>query len=52
MIPMRDGIKLATDIFLPVHGDGRIVDANEQVPALLVRTSYDKTAPEWDDVIP
>ena len=52
MIPMRDGIRLATDIYLPEHGDGRPVDASEQVPALLVRTSYDKTAPEWDDVIP
>ena len=52
MMPMRDGIKLATDIFLPCHGDGRVVDVSEQVPALLVRTSYDKTAPEWDDVIP
>ena len=52
MIPMRDGVRLATDIYLPCHGDGRPVDASEQVPALLVRTSYDKTAPEWDDVIP
>ena len=52
MMPMRDGIRLATDIFLPCHGDGRVVDSTEQVPALLVRTSYDKTAPEWDDVIP
>ena len=23
MVPMRDGTKLATDIFLPTHGDGR-----------------------------
>ena len=52
MIPMRDGVRLATDIYLPCHGDGTVVDGKEKVPALLVRTSYDKTAPEWDDVFP
>ena len=52
MMPMRDGIRLATDIYLPCHGDGKVVDEKEPVPALIVRTSYDKTAPEWDDVIP
>ena len=51
MMPMRDGIRLATDIFLPCHGDGRVVDASEKVPALLVRTSYDKTAPEYYESI-
>ena len=50
MVPMRDGVRLATDIYRPCHGDGRLLE--EPVPALLVRTSYDKTAPEWDDVIP
>ena len=50
MVPMRDGVRLATDIYRPVHGDGSQVD--EEIPALLVRTSYDKTAPEWDDVFP
>ena len=50
MIPMRDGVRLATDIYLPCHGDGSLLE--EQVPALLVRTSYDKTSSEWDDVIP
>ena len=52
MIQMRDGVRIATDIYLPCHGDGTVVDGKEKVPALLVRTSYDKTAPEWDDVIP
>ena len=47
---MRDGVRLATDIYRPCHGDGRLLE--EPVPALLVRTSYDKTAPEWDDVFP
>ena len=50
MIPMRDGVRLATDIYLPCHGDGSLLA--EQVPVLLVRTSYDKTSSEWDDVIP
>ena len=50
MIPMGDGVHLATDIYLPCHGDGSLLE--DEVPALLVRTSYDKTAPEWDDVIP
>ena len=50
MIPMRDGIKLATDIYYPCHGDGLI--PREKLPTLLVRTSYDKTAPEWDDIYP
>lgn len=49
-MPMRDGIKLAADIYMPVHGDGRAL--GEKVPALLVRTSYDKSAPEWDEVAP
>ena len=50
MITMRDGIKLATDIYFPCHGDGTI--PKEKLPTLLVRTSYDKTAPEWDDIYP
>ncbi len=50
MVPMRDGTKLATDIYRPAHGDGRPIE--EPIPTLLVRTSYDKSAPEWDDVWP
>ena len=50
MIPMRDGVRLATDIYRPAHGNGRPID--DKVPVLLVRTSYDKSAPEWDDVWP
>ena len=34
MIPMRDGVRLATDIYLP--------DAADKVPALINRTPYDK----------
>lgn len=36
MVPMRDGVRLATDIFLP-EGDG-------PWPVLMERTPYDKTA--------
>ena len=50
MIPMRDGVKLATDIYRPSNGKGDPVDF--KVPAILVRTSYDKTSNEWDDVWP
>ena len=39
MIPMRDGIRLATDIFFPAR-DGRIVGG--QLPSLLYRTPYRK----------
>ncbi len=49
MVPMRDGVRLATDVYRPAL-DGRPIE--EPVPALLVRTSYDKTASEWDDVWP
>ena len=41
MVPMRDGVRLATDIYRPAR-DGRPV--KEPLPALLYRTPYDKTA--------
>jgi putative CocE/NonD family hydrolase len=37
MIPMRDGVKLATDIYFPIGEDSRW-------PVILIRTSYDKKA--------
>ncbi len=40
MVPMRDGVKLATDIYLPAK-DGKFVGG--QFPAVMVRTPYDKT---------
>lgn len=40
MIPMRDGVKLATDIYRPAK-DGQ--PAQGKFPALLIRTPYDKT---------
>lgn len=38
MVPMRDGVRLATDVFRPDSGD-------EPLPALLHRTPYDRTSP-------
>ena len=43
MIPMRDGVRLAADIYRPARG-GEVLPG--PFPALLVRTSYDKQA-EW-----
>ena len=42
MVPMRDGVKLATDIYRP-QANGRAVSA--RLPVLLHRTPYDKSAP-------
>ena len=42
MIPMRDGVRLAADIYLPsFHGE----TASGEFPVILERTPYDKTAP-------
>jgi uncharacterized protein len=38
MVPMRDGVRLATDIYRPEHQD--------RVPTLLARTPYDKSGIE------
>ena len=48
MIPMRDGVRLASDVHFPVSADG--VRIAEPTPVLLVRTSYDKSKDEWDEV--
>ena len=39
MVPMRDGVQLATDLYLPASGGARLA---ESLPALLHRTPYDK----------
>ncbi len=41
MIPMRDGVRLATDIYRPAQG-GRPVE--RRFPVILERTPYDKSA--------
>lgn len=35
IVPMRDGVKLATDVYVPI-------DINESLPVIFVRTPYDK----------
>ena len=42
MIPMRDGVQLAADIYFPSTGDQI---AHGEFPVILERTPYDKTAP-------
>jgi putative CocE/NonD family hydrolase len=39
MVAMRDGTKLATDIYLPAHNDQPL---NEKFPVILTRTPYNK----------
>src|SRR5579883_1361974 len=49
MIPMRDGVRLAADIYRPARG-GKPVPG--RWPTLLGRTSYDKTSPWlWVDPV-
>lgn len=49
MIPMRDGVRLAADIYHPTV-DGEI--AQGRLPTILGRTSYDKANPVmWVDPV-
>jgi putative CocE/NonD family hydrolase len=43
MVPARDGVTLATDIYRPAGADGK--PAPDPLPVLLHRTPYDKAAP-------
>lgn len=45
MIPMRDGVKLATDIYLPAR-EGRAADG--KFPVILMRTPYNKESASGD----
>jgi putative CocE/NonD family hydrolase len=45
MVPMRDGVRLATDIFLPTL-NGTVIA--EKVPTILERTPYNKNPSEPD----
>ncbi len=49
MVPMRDGVRLATDVYRPAR-DGEPPPG--PFPALLARTSYDKSAQRYVDTIP
>ena len=42
MMPMRDGLLLATDLYFPATGEGK---APGPFPVILERTPYNKTAP-------
>ena len=48
MMPMRDGIRLATDIYSPADDGGHPIV--QPWPVILVRNSYNKTFSEWDGV--
>ena len=43
MVEMRDGVRLATDIYKPSDNNGDPID--QKFPAILARTSYDKSNP-------
>src|SRR5918999_426785 len=50
MVPMRDGVRLATDVYVP-----RAVTAGRRAarfPVILERTPYDKTAPSRSERTP
>jgi putative CocE/NonD family hydrolase len=48
MVAMRDGVRLATDVYLPVSAPGRA----GRYPVILERTPYDKTAPSRSERTP
>ena len=43
MVPMRDGVCLATDLYFPALGGSRV---DERFPVVLERTPYDKRSPQ------
>ncbi len=50
MIPMRDGVRLATDIYRPADESGNAVEG--RFPVIIGRTSYDKSNPViWIDAV-
>ncbi|MDA0676865.1 MAG: CocE/NonD family hydrolase, partial [Chloroflexi bacterium] len=50
MVPMRDGVRLATDIYRPADENGNVLEG--KFPVILGRTSYDKSNPViWVDAI-
>jgi uncharacterized protein len=44
MVSMRDGVRLATDLYLPTSD---ATDASSHYPSILIRTPYDKRADEY-----
>ena len=49
MVAMRDGVRLATDIYVPV---GTAADGQRRFPVILERTPYNKTAPSRSERTP
>lgn len=49
MVPMRDGVRLCTDVYLPAR-NGEAV--NDRFPVILERTPYNKTAPSRSERTP
>jgi putative CocE/NonD family hydrolase len=49
MVPMRDGVRLATDVYLPARG-GRAVAG--RWPTILMRTPYDKGSARKGETVP
>lgn len=49
MVPMRDGVRLATDVYLPARNARPIV---QPYPVILERTPYNKTAPSRSERTP
>ena len=50
MVPMRDGVRLATDIYRPADANGNPLPG--RFPVILGRTSYDKSNPViWIDPV-
>ena len=47
MVPMRDGIRLATDLYRPAR-DGELVEG--RYPTILCRTPYDKTDKRYSEI--
>ncbi|HLB04760.1 MAG TPA: CocE/NonD family hydrolase, partial [Gaiellaceae bacterium] len=47
MVPMRDGIRLASDVYRPAT-EGELVDG--RFPAILCRTPYDKTDRRYSEI--
>ena len=42
MVPMRDGVRLATDVYLPARPDAPDQRIDTPCPAILIRTPYNK----------
>lgn len=47
MVPMRDGIRLATDVYRPAREGELVLDA---YPTILCRTPYDKTDRRYSEI--